>query len=261
MKAIILAAGRGSRMLSRTQNCPKCLLELAGKPLLQWQMESLQTAGFDDILVVRGYLGHTLSPQLLPWAQNFSVADNPDWARSNMLRTLLCAGDFVRKAFSDGTSKIVVSYADIVYHPDHVRSLIACPADISLTYDTLWEPLWRLRFGNPLLDAETFRQEGGYLQEIGNKPQCLADVQGQYMGLISFTKHGWQIIESACTALGDRLNATDMTSFLRGLLTQGANIGTVPVQGRWCEADNEEDLQRYEHSLTHAPWPHDWRKI
>lgn len=51
MKAMILAAGRGERMRPLTDHCPKPLLEAGGKPLLQWHIEALVKAGFDDIVV------------------------------------------------------------------------------------------------------------------------------------------------------------------------------------------------------------------
>ena len=58
--AIILAAGRGSRMRELTDTKPKCLLELAGRPLLHWQLDALRDAGVERIVLVRGYAAHTL---------------------------------------------------------------------------------------------------------------------------------------------------------------------------------------------------------
>lgn len=259
IKAIILAAGRGSRMKEQTADRPKCLLELAGKPLLQWQLQALRGAGIADILVVRGYLAPMLTPAALPFVEEFHTAENIHWESSNMLRTLLCADTFADQAFSDGAERVVVSYADIVYPAAHVRALAACPHPVAITYDMLWEPLWRLRFGDPLLDAETFKQENGLLREIGGKPHSLHDVQGQYMGLLSFTQEGWNCVRAEALRLGDKLDTTDMTGFLRGLLGKGIAVGTVPVQGRWCEADNGEDLRQYEHALAQGHWSHDWR--
>ena len=259
MQAIILAAGRGSRMRERTAHCPKGLLELAGKPLLRWQMEALHQAGATDILVVCGYLEHMLRPEALPWAGAFRTAVNPRWQESNMLRTLYCADTFAREAFAHGACRVVVSYSDIVYHPDHVRALAACPHDLAITCDEDWEDLWRRRFGDPLLDAETFRQEGGLLREIGGKPRSIDDIHGQYMGLLSFTPRGWDILTDACAALGENLDRTDMTGFLRGLLARGVPVGAVPVRGKWCEADNEDDLNCYENALAEGHWSHDWR--
>ena len=57
---VILAAGRGSRMKSLTDEKPKCLLNLAGKSLLFWQIEALRKAGINNILVVSGYKGELL---------------------------------------------------------------------------------------------------------------------------------------------------------------------------------------------------------
>ena len=55
MKAIILAAGRGSRMRKLTDENPKCLVLLRGKSLLDWQLEALRGAGIKQISIVTGY--------------------------------------------------------------------------------------------------------------------------------------------------------------------------------------------------------------
>jgi len=55
MKAIILAAGRGSRMKNLTDERPKCLVELRGNPLLDWQLAALLEAGIDRIAIDTGY--------------------------------------------------------------------------------------------------------------------------------------------------------------------------------------------------------------
>ena len=55
MKAIILAAGRGSRMKELGDQLPKCLIELRGKPLLEYQLQTLRQAGIDEIALVTGY--------------------------------------------------------------------------------------------------------------------------------------------------------------------------------------------------------------
>lgn len=254
MKAagILLAAGRGSRMKDLTKDRPKCLVELAGQTLLHWQLKALDKAGIERLLVLRGHAAECIQG-------DFETAENSRWADTNMVSSLLCADGFARDFFSRGGERIVVSYSDIVYHPDHVHKLLTCDTGIALTFDTAWEPLWRLRFGDPLLDAETFRQENGLLQEIGSPPQSLAEIQGQYMGLLSFNYSGWQTITEYGMALGDELDTTDMTSLLHILLEKSIPIGSVPVAGKWCEIDSSTDLLRYETALQQGSWLHDWR--
>jgi choline kinase len=54
-KAVILSAGKGSRLLPLTAKRPKCLIELSGRSLLEWQLDALQGAGIRDIVVVTGF--------------------------------------------------------------------------------------------------------------------------------------------------------------------------------------------------------------
>ena len=61
MKAIILAAGRGSRMKHLTDEKPKCLAKLGGKLLIEWQLEALSAAGINEIAIVTGYKKELLS--------------------------------------------------------------------------------------------------------------------------------------------------------------------------------------------------------
>jgi len=258
--ALILAAGRGSRMKDLTDRHPKCLTILAGRPLLHWQIDALRTGGASALLVVSGYLGHMLEPAAQGMAPGaYATLENPDWAHTNMLSTLLCAAPWLERRFAEGTEQCVISYSDIVYHPGHVAALLTHPDPIAITYDTLWESLWRLRFGDPLLDAETFRQENGRLVEVGGKPQLLDDICGQYMGLVKITRKGWQTMADYCAALGDEVVRTDMTGFLRLLLGDGVPVGAVPVAGRWCETDCGDDLERYQGELATPGWSHDWR--
>jgi choline kinase len=255
MKAIILAAGRGSRMKGHTEDKPKCLIELAGCPLLFWQLSALSSAGADTVAVIVGYRGAMIT-ELIPEApMSFMTLENPRWAQTNMLSTLLYAADWA------AGEDCLISYSDIVYPARHVKALKAAGLPIALTYDREWETLWRLRNnGNPLQDAETFREEEGLLKEIGGRPKELSQVQGQYMGLLKLTSEGWSLWLDHCRILGAAVDTTDMTGFLRLLLADGVRIETVPVDGAWCEVDSGKDLDIYEAALANKTFGHDWRQ-
>ena len=130
-RAIILAAGRGSRMGDATASKPKCLNTLAGKTLLEWQLKSLTEAGLNSITVVGGYRRELLQG-------DFEVVANERWDKTNMVASLFCA-----KPFNGNT---IISYSDITYHPEHVKKLNNSKADITITADKQWEGLWKLRF-------------------------------------------------------------------------------------------------------------------
>lgn len=251
--AVILAAGRGSRMKDLTAARPKCLVKLGGKPFLEWQLQAMRKAGIANILVVAGYLEECLQGE-------FKKVTNPRWESTNMLASLLCSAAFIDSNLAEPGSRMVVSYSDIVYATGHVKKIMAATAPIAITYDTEWAELWKIRFENPLDDAETFLQTDGWLREIGNRPVCMEQIQGQYMGLLSFDAKGWTIIRDACADLGQQVDKTDMTSFLKILLARGAAIQAVPVAGQWCETDSQSDLEKYRLALSAPNWKHDWRE-
>ena len=236
MKAVILAAGRGSRMGGLTGERPKCLTPLAGRPLLDWQIDSLRAAGAESIAVVKGYLADTFSR---PGLHEFV---NPRWSESNMVVSLSIADPWL----SSGTC--LVSYSDIVYRDEIPARLAGAEGDITITYDLDWLSLWRDRFEDPLSDAETFvTDDAGRLLEIGKRASSVDDIRGQYMGLLRFTPTGWGQVRSyldrQTPADRDRM---DMTSLLARLLAEGVRIDTVAVRGGWYEVDTAKDLDLYE---------------
>ena len=85
MKAIILAAGRGSRMKKLTDEGPKCLVKLRGKTLLDWQLDVFKNAGISQIAIVTGYKRQLLANRGL---EEFY---NDRWAETNMVSSLACA--------------------------------------------------------------------------------------------------------------------------------------------------------------------------
>src|ERR1019366_10510969 len=190
MRAVILAAGRGSRMGALAEGRPKCLVELAHKPLIRRQIAALRAGGVSDIGIVRGYLGHMID------IQDVSCFENPRWAETNMVMSLVAAASWLQ------ADSVVISYADIFYRQDIVRDVIAASGDLVVAYDRNWRDLWTRRFADPLSDAETFRTDArGDLIEIGRRAKHLDDVEGQYMGLLKFTPTAWRAVEAVLAAM------------------------------------------------------------
>lgn len=248
MDAIILAAGRGSRLGNITVQTPKPMVLLAGKSLFEWQCQSLTAAGINHISVITGY-----------GAAAFDSFDgdhfyNPRWQSSNMVESLCQAAS----KLSTGVN--IISYGDIAYRADIVQMLMACSADIAISCDLEWYSLWQARFDDPLSDAETFEQIDGKLAAIGERTDSLEKIQGQYMGLLKITPTGWGSISSFLDTLTDeQVCRIDMTTLLRSLLSYGVEISVVNIQGGWVEVDTPHDLELYEEMVKIPDWPHSWK--
>jgi choline kinase len=242
MRALILAAGRGRRMGATGDARPKCLVELAGKPLLERQMAALYGGGVTEIGVVRGWRAAMLE------RPGLAYFDNPRWSETNMVVSLRAAAAWLSAA------PLIVSYADIFYRRELVRGLAAAAGELVLAYDRDWRTLWTRRFDDPLGDAETFRVDpAGRLLEIGGKTDRIEAIQGQYMGLLKFTPAAWRaaagLLDELDPAARDRL---DMTALLGRLLARDYPIATRATDGNWGEVDNPSDLALYERMARHG---------
>jgi choline kinase len=236
MKAIILAAGRGSRMKSLTYERPKCLVELRGKPLLERQLTALREAGIEDIGIVTGYKREALT--------SYDLVEfyNPRWDETNMVSSLVCAHEWLQE------EACIVSYSDIFYESSGVALLMECNADIAITYDPNWLDLWKGRFEDPLSDAETFKlNKNGSLNEIGQEPKSINEIKGQYMGLLQFNPAGWDEL-CRIRAMLDKTeqDGLHMTWLLQKIVKENRTpIIAIPYMKEWGEVDSEDDLFFY----------------
>ena len=239
-RAIILAAGMGTRLRPLTDTRPKCLVELAGRPLLDRQLDALRAAGVEDIHIVGGYLAEQLE------RPGLTRHLNPDYASTNMVHTLFCAEPALT-----GDQDLLIAYGDIVYEPGIVQQMLACDAPLCLAVDLAWRDYWQARMEDPLADAETLKlTPEGHVRELGRKPQSYADIEGQYIGLI-------KVRADHVRRLGEIRNAMDrearydgkdfanmfMTSFLQHLIDIGIPLRAVPIRNGWLEVDAPEDLE------------------
>lgn len=238
MKAIILAAGRGSRMKKLTEDKPKCLIKINEVSLLDSQLRVLSDAGIEEIAIVTGYKRELLT--------NREILEfhNARWAETNMVSSLECAKEWLEE------EPCIVSYSDIFYEVSAVTSLLKSQSKIAVTYDPNWLALWERRFGDPLLDCETFKlSSDGSLFEIGNKPRNVEEVEGQYMGLLRFSPEGWtEFIRIRSFLSSVECDRIHMTGMLQKVIDAGnVKVAAIAYKGAWGEVDNAEDLNIYHH--------------
>jgi choline kinase len=238
MKAIILAAGEGSRLRPYTLDRPKCLVEVAGVSLIDRQISILQSCGIDEVVVIGGYRSEMLE------GKGTRLRTNDRYAETNMVWTLFCAEEEL-------SGEVIVSYGDIVYSGKILEALLKCKSDIAVTIDTDWENYWRARSDDPLQDAESLKlTKEGSIYEIGRKPKSIDEIEGQYMGLMKFTAKGLEVLSSTfkdgCekgSMLDKKPENAYMTDLLMEIVNQGGEIKSVPIRHPWIEIDTTEDLE------------------
>ena len=246
MNAIILAAGKGERLQPLTNDKPKCLVELFGKSLLEWQIEAFHSSGITDITIVSGYKSDLINfPEI-------TILKNEKYESTNMIETLFSA----KEKMLDST---IVSYGDIIFEKNVLESLINSPNDISVIVDKQWKRLWGKRFQDPLSDAESLIIEDGCIVEIGQKVNSYEKICGQYIGLMKFQGSGIDLIKRHYEEAKNQANTgtnplnaslpfekSYLTDFLYSLIRGGATIKAVPVNNGWLEIDTLSDLDLYE---------------
>lgn len=239
MKAIILAAGQGTRLHPLTDDKPKCLVRLAGKPLLDHQLEVLRAFGVDDIHVVAGYCADQLD------RPDFTRHINERYAETNMVSTL-----FVAESVMTGETDLIISYGDIVYELYVLAALQAVDAPIGLAVDREWRRYWSARMDDPLVDAETLKlTDDNRVVELGKMPESYADIQGQYIGLIKIRADHvarlpkvWRAMDRAANYDGKDYDNMYMTSFIQHLIDSGWEARAALIAKGWAEIDCETDL-------------------
>jgi choline kinase len=243
MRQIILAAGRGTRLAPLTDDRPKCMVELSGRPLIERQLEAVRSAGINDIVLVGGYRADQLP------SENATLIVNDAFETTNMVYSLFCARDHFTGGF-------IMSYGDIVFSRQALNAVWRSEDDIAVAIDRQWRTYWQDRFENPLDDAETLRLgANGNIIEIGQKPKSIDEIEGQYIGLVKFSAQGVSHLERAFAAAetaerggglpfgGSRpFGGLYMTDLLQGMIDMGIPVRPAFIDGGWLEVDSPSDL-------------------
>ena len=168
MKAIILAAGMGTRMEEYTETLPKGMLPFNGKPIIEWQIETLRNAGIEDIAIVTGYRNDKIK------IEGITYYHNPDYSNTNMLESMMAAKDALN-------SDTLICYADIIYTQEVLKTLRNNPAPIAVAVDCDWKDYWKLRYDTTECDLESLVVVDNKIIELGKELTSSADIDYRYI--------------------------------------------------------------------------------
>lgn len=245
-RAIVLAASRGKELGVLTLERPKCMIPLAGRPLLQHIVDTYRGAGVREIAVVRGYKKEAVV------VAGIECFDNDAHESTGEVGSLLCA----RPAL-DGS--VVVSYGDTLFQRHVVDSLCDVADDIVIAVD----PSWRHSRNRGDRHADLVRcsrpcSRDSFLAQVAlvEVPDLRVDdlpatsegerrVDGEWIGVLKLSPQGTRqllAVIDELQAAGTDVRALRVPDLLRQLLMRGQPVRVLYTAGSWLDVDVVEDL-------------------
>ncbi len=244
MRPVLIGAGRGSRLEHRTEEIPKTLVPVMGRPMLEWILEALGEAGFArrDVVFVCGYKSEVLRARY----PELTYVENRDWENNNILASLMCAREHLAGGF-------LSSYTDILYRGAAVKAALEAPWDKVLVCDTDWRRRYVRRKNHPESDAEKLRAEGPRVVDISRTIPS-EDASGEFIGVARMSAPGarelceaYDEAAASCATLGDRPFAKAyLIHLFQRMIERGSAFHRVDTHGGYMELDTLEDLERAE---------------
>ncbi len=249
MKAIILAAGSGTRIKKYTENLPKGMLSFMGKTIIERQIGTYRACGIRDIVIVRGFAADKIA------YEGVKYYTNEKYASTNMVESLMEA----REEFDDD---VIVSYSDILFEPAMLKTMMAFDGDFGCAVDDNWKYYWEKRYGKVDFDTESLAiDDDDSITELGLENPPIERISARYIGLLRFSAAGLKFIretmEAAYEEFGDRpwqqsgktVRKAYMTDLLNAVIESGKAVKAVHFNNGWIEFDTNED---YENAIEWA---------
>jgi choline kinase len=242
MRAIIIGAGRGQRLMPTTADTPKCYARVQNKRILDWGLEALAGAGIHDICFIGGY---QIDKVRADYPQ-FTFRHNQNWPNNNILASLMHAEDLMNEPF-------LCAYSDILFTTSSIKRLLSDPSDIALSVDTSWMDRYEHRTEHPPDDAEKVIATNGHVTRIhrGIPPK---DAHGEYTGVAKFTQAGAARLKEhyqRCRAKYAGQPFREAVIFekayfillLQEMIEHGIKMSHSDTSGEYMEIDTQQDFE------------------
>jgi len=236
--AVVLAATRGRGLEAVTEDRPKVMLPIAGKPLLRWLIDGFKKENINDIVVIGGYRADAID------TAGIKLVLNERHAETGELASLACA-------IYAAESETVISYGDLLFRSYVLRDLVESTADFAVVIDsspaaannrTVRDFAYCSRgddrglFGAPVLLTGI----------AGDSADERESAQGRWIGMLKVSRHGLALLKTALSALRLRPNfdALDLPDLLNALIADGVAIEVIYVHGHWRGVNDLEEFHR-----------------
>jgi phosphoenolpyruvate phosphomutase len=231
--AVVLAATRGRGLEAITEDKPKVMLPIAGKPLLRWLIDGFKKESINDITVVGGYRADAIE------TAGIKLVVNERYAETGELASLSCAADAL-------DADAVISYGDILFRSYVLRDLLETDADFAVVVDSSPTDS-NNRTVRDFADCSRADDRGLFgskvlLKSVSGEPTT----HGRWIGMLKVSRNGLVKFKSVLGALRARadFDTLDLPALLNALIADGAAIEVMYVHGHWRGVNDLEDLRR-----------------
>lgn len=231
MQALILAAGRGSRLGSISEGTPKCLLRIGRRPLINHQLKTLAEAGVAPMAMVVGYCADEIRETVGIRAEYII---NPRWAHTNSLYSFYLARNWIE-------GSVVILNSDVLFHPQILHRLLNAGGD-AIAYDSS---------SGDAPEHMKVRVADGQLIDM-SKDMDVDLSCGENVGILSFTQETVEQLFEKAKIMLEAGGEQDWIGVAVRELARERRIQAVDVAGLpWAEIDSAQDLDLARHDV----WP------
>ena len=251
MKAVIIAAGPCTRLRPLTDDKPKCMLKINGKPIIQTMLELFGNNGINDISAIRGYKKEKMN------IQNITYFENTNFLNNNILHSLMYARTKMEEAIRLGED-VIITYSDIWYSDSVVKKLLVSQDDLVAIVDIDWQDYYEGRTDHPIEEAENVIIDNNKrMLKIGKHiftHDTPKDKQGEFIGLWKFTAKGTKLFLDYFDTINARLKKNDsfqnakewqkayITDIFQEMIDSGERIYCALIRKNWKEFDTVQDF-------------------
>jgi len=241
MKAIIIAAGYGSRLGNHTKKIPKALIDVNGKSILKRQTELLQANGITEIIVVTGPNQEKFLDKKLKY-----VKDN-FYKNHDQLGSLMEARNFFN-------SELLILFSDVLFDNQILSKIINSNEEFNIAIDLNWKKKYTGRTEHPISQADLVLIQNNLVFKIKKNliPENNSKI-GEFVGIIKLSLKGaekfvnhYENLENSMNEKMDQIKPIKkwyLTNMLQNLIDDDNSIFPIIIEGDWCEIDTVQDLE------------------
>jgi phosphoenolpyruvate phosphomutase len=237
-RAILLAASRGAELKELTEDRPKVLIDINGKPLIEQSINNFYEHDIKDLTIVRGYKKEAFK------FPNIKYVDNDNYESTNELSSLYLA----KKEITDNT---IISYGDILYRKYILTRLLEETSDITIVVDAT-------------IKSRPADYSGDFVQcnrehstKFSESPAELVNIKfgkfdeskhlsGEWIGLVKTNKAGSEVLSRTLEELSKsgEFNKLKLPDLMNSLLAKKVKINVMYIDGHWMDVDSYSDVSK-----------------